>query len=433
MRHSPAVHLTSYGLSLLGRGIASVVLPLLVLDRTGDVLAAGVLATVATAASATTGLVSGLLVDRIDRRAVAIVSDLLAAASVAALPVVDVLWGLDTTWFLILALVGAVVRVPGLTAQETLLPALTRLGPATPGRLERLVATRETVGNALVLAGPGLGGVLVAIVGLTPALMLATAATSLLAACATLLLDPRAGRVPRRGPAPGGALRRAGSDLLLSWRFLCRNPLVLGATLVTAMLVAVLSSLQSTLMPAYFTAQGLPALTGLTISAIAAGGIAGSALHAATAGRVRRRTWFVIGMVGTSVGFAAVGTLASPWLVLGGAALVGLTNAPASAILGLLTIEAVPDEVRGRVLGAQSTLVLAAPALTSAPLAAVAAGAGLPAAGAVLAGLTGVTAVVALAAPAFRSLDDPRPGGAAPRGGTIPVRAAADPGAAGGR
>lgn len=436
LRGSPAIYFTSYGLSLLGMGMSSVVLPLLVLDRTGDILAAGVLATVATAASALTGVVAGLLVDRVDRRAVSIGSDLLAAISIAALPLVDALWGLDMTWFLILAVVGAVVRVPGMTAREVLLPALARLGAARPpgrtGQLDRLVATRETVGNTLVLAGPGLGGLLVAVLGLTPVLLLATATTSLLAACATLLLDPRTGRVPRRATTgTRSALRRAGTDLWTSWRFLARNRLVLGATLITAMLIAVISSLQTTLMPAYFTAQDLPALTGLTLSALAAGGIAGSAVYAATAGRVRRRTWFVIGMTGLIVGFVAIGSLASPWLVLAGAALVGLTNAPASAILGVLTIEATPDALRGRVLSAQNTVMLAAPALTSAPLAAVAALAGLPVAGAVLAGLAAVTAAVALAAPAFRSLDESAAATPIPDRG--PVRRASDSAVAGRR
>lgn len=158
LRDSPAGYFTSYGLSLLGAGISSVVLPLLVLDRTGDVLAAGMLATVATAASAATGIVAGLLVDRLDRRMVSIASGLLTAVSVAALPLVDALWGLDVTWFLILAVMGAMVRGPGMTAQETLLPALARLGtarsPGDPGRLDRLVATRETVGNTLLLTVP---------------------------------------------------------------------------------------------------------------------------------------------------------------------------------------------------------------------------------------------------------------------------------------
>jgi MFS family permease len=432
MRRSATVYFASYGLSLLGKGIASVVMPLLVLERTGDVLAAGVLATATTAASALAGLVCGLIVDRIDRRWVSVVSDLLAALSVAALPVVDALWGLNMAWFLALAIVGAVIRVPGMTAQETLLPALARLGAdlpdrpggrggAGPGRLDRLIATRETMGNVLLLAGPGLGGLLVGLLGLSSALLLVTAATSLLAAATTLLLDPRAGRVARRrrpdpadtaeasgAAAVGGSVRRAVTDLLEGWRFLGRTRLLLGTTLISAVLVAVLSSLQTTLMPAYFTGQGLPGLTGLTLSALAAGSIAGSALYAATAGRVRRRSWFVLGMSGTLVGFGAVGAMVSPWLVLGAAALVGLTFAPASAVLGVLTVEATPDHMRGRVLGAQNTVMLAAPALTSAPLAAVATAAGLPVAGAVLAVLAGVTAVAALVVPVFRSLDGPR-------------------------
>lgn len=419
MRRSPTIYFTSYALSLLGSGIASVVIPLLVLDRTGDVLAAGIMATVGMAVSALTGLFSGLLVDRVDRRAVSVIANLLNALSMAALLVIDLVWGLNLAWFLALAVVGALIRVPGMTAQETMLPTLARLGETEPGRngrpfrpfrLDRLVAVRETVGNVLVLAGPGLGGFLVALFGLSPAILLAAAVTSLLAALSMLVLDPRAGRVPPRDPVPadavGGSLRRAAADLADGWRFLFRNRLVLGSTLVTGVFIAVLSVLQTTLMPAYFTEQDLPELTGLTLSAVAAGSIGGSALYAAFALRVRRRVWFVIGMLGALVGFAAVGSMASPWLVLGGAALAGFLFAPAGGVLGVLTIEATPDAMRGRVLGAQNTVMLSAPALTSAPLAAVASMAGLPVAGAVIAVLVGVTALAALVAPAFRGIDD---------------------------
>lgn len=421
IRRSPVVWLTSYGLSLLGKGIAAVVLPLLVLDRTGDVLAAGVLASVTTAASAATGLVSGLLVDRVDRRTVAIVSDVLAAVSVAALPLVDLLWGLDLVWFLVLGVLGAVIRVPGTTAQETVLPVLVRLGGDGPGRLDRLVAIRENVGNVLALAGPGVGGVLIGVLGPTPAVLVVTAVTSLLAAATTGLLDPRVEAVAPRavGESGAGGVRGAVADLVASWRFLAADRLVLGATLFSAVLVAVVVSLQTTVLPAYFVAADVPALTGLTLSALAGGGIAGSALYAALAGRVRRRTWFVFGMLGFGAGIALVGSLAAPWLVLAAAALVGFTNAPVGAVLGVLIIEATPDAMRGRVLGAQNTLVLAAPAATGAPIAAVASAAGLGAAGVVLAVLAGTAAVVALLVPAFRNLDPPGEVPAPDRLGTV--------------
>lgn len=410
LRRSPALWLTAYGLTLLGGGIMAAVLPLLVLQRTGDVLAAGVLATVTTTASALTGLVSGLVVDRVDRRLVTVVAGVLGAAAVAALPVVDALWGLGMTAFLVLGVLGAVVRVPAMTAQEVLLPALVRLDPR-PGRLDRLVALRENLANVLLLAGPAVGGLLVAFAGPASTVLVVTASTSLLAALTAALLDPRAGRVEGvLRTAPGGAVRRAVRDLAESWVFLAGQRLVLGATLVSAVLVAVIAALQTTLMPAYFTALELPALAGLTLSALAAGGLAGSVLYAALVNRVRRRAWFVFGMLGFGAGFALVGSLASPWLVLGAAALVGFTNAPVGAVLGVLgvlTIEATPDALRGRVLGAQNTLLLAAPALTAAPVAALASTSGLGAAGIALAAVAVGTALVALVTPAFRDLGEP--------------------------
>ncbi|WP_308816348.1 MFS transporter [Pseudonocardia alni] len=422
LRRSPALWLAAYGLTLLGGGIMAAVLPLLVLQRTGDVLAAGVLATVTTTASALTGLVSGLVVDRVDRRLVTVVAGVLGAAVVAALPVVDALWGLGMTAFLVLGVLGAVVRVPAMTAQEVLLPALVRLDPR-PGRLDRLIALRENLANVLLLAGPAIGGLLVALAGPASTVLVVTASTSLLAALTAALLDPRAGRVEGvLRTAPGGAVRRAVRDLAASWVFLAGQRLVLVATLVSAVLVAVIAALQTTLMPAYFTALDLPALAGLTLSALAAGGLAGSVLYAALVNRVRRRTWFVVGMLGFGTGFALVGSLASPWVVLGAAALVGFTNAPVGAVLGVLTIEATPDALRGRVLGAQNTLLLAAPALTAAPVAALASAVGLGAAGIALAAVAVGTALVALVAPAFRDLGEP---GAADADAPAPATAGA--------
>ncbi|AXX30247.1 MFS transporter [Actinosynnema pretiosum subsp. pretiosum] len=402
MRRDVVVYLGSYGLGLLGNTIGGVVLPLLVLARTGDVLAAGLLATTSAAASAVVGVLAGVLVDRFNRRTVSVVANMLSALSVAALPVVDALWGLDLGWFLVLGVLGALVDAPGMTAHEVLLPNLVRDQPKTA--LDRLVATREALAGVLVLAGPGIGGLLVWLLGASSALLWITAGTSALAALLTLALDRRAGEVT---PSEGSLLRRAGADLVVSWRFMARSRVLLGSTAVSAVFVAVLTALQTTVMPAYFTREELPGLTGLTLSALAAGGIVGSVVYAAAAGRVRRRVWFVVGMVGTALGIGLIGAMISPWAVLGGAALLGAANGPIGAVLGVLAIEVTPDELRGRVIGAQNSLLLAAPALTTAPIAAVAAGAGLEVAGALVAGVLVVTALVALGLPVFRTLDDP--------------------------
>ncbi|RYZ32645.1 MAG: hypothetical protein EOP01_00525 [Propionibacteriaceae bacterium] len=70
MTRSVLLYLSSYSLSLLGNGIASVLRPLL--QRTGPVLAAALLATVTTATSALVGVFGGILADQFDRRRVVV-------------------------------------------------------------------------------------------------------------------------------------------------------------------------------------------------------------------------------------------------------------------------------------------------------------------------------------------------------------------------
>ncbi|MGO1256101.1 MFS transporter [Microbacterium gubbeenense] len=412
MSRNTFVYLGSYSLSLLGNGIASVLFPLLVLAKTGDILAAGILASVTAGVAAVVGVLAGVLVDRVNRRTVSIISDVLSAGSVAALPVVDALWGLNLTWFIVLGVIGAFGDMPGMTARETMLPRVALLGGGNPGALDRLVGVRESLSAVLMLIGPGVGGLLVYLLGVSSAALFITAGTSLAAAVLSFAISPRAGEIESTvvaGAEHSGGVRRLFADLVAGWRFLLGSRLVLGATIVTAVFIAVLAALQATVLPAYFSREQLPELSGFAVTGIALGSLVGAGVYTAMIGRTSRRAWFVIGIVGSMIGFVALGTLGAPWMVIVAAVLIGLTNAPMSAVLGVATIEATPDRMRGRVLGAQNALMLAAPALTSAPIAAVASGFGLTAAGIGIAVLMAVTGVIALVAPAFRGLDTIEP------------------------
>ncbi|MGO1306699.1 MAG: MFS transporter [Microbacterium gubbeenense] len=412
MSRNTFVYLGSYSLSLLGNGIASVLFPLLVLAKTGDILAAGILASVTAGVAAVVGVLAGVLVDRVNRRTVSIISDVLSAGSVAALPVVDALWGLNLTWFIVLGVIGAFGDMPGMTARETMLPRVALLGGGKPGALDRLVGVRESLSAVLMLIGPGVGGLLVYLLGVSSAALFITAGTSLAAAVLSFAISPRAGEIESTvvaGAEHSGGVRRLFADLVAGWRFLLGSRLVLGATIVTGVFIAVLAALQATVLPAYFSREQLPELSGFAVTGIALGSLVGAGVYTAMIGRTSRRAWFVIGIVGSMIGFVALGTLGAPWMVIVAAVLIGLTNAPMSAVLGVATIEATPDRMRGRVLGAQNALMLAAPALTSAPIAAVASGFGLTAAGIGIAVLMAVTGVIALVAPAFRGLDTIEP------------------------
>ncbi|MCS3428171.1 MFS transporter [Leucobacter aridicollis] len=414
-RHTLA-YFGAYSLSLLGNGIASVLFPLLVLAKTGDVLAAGIVATATTGVGAVVGVFAGVVVDRFNRRTVSVVSDVLSAASVAALPIVDALWGLHLTWFIVLGVIGAFGDVPGLTARESLLPRLVARQRSAPHALDRLVGIREGVSGVLLIAGPGLGGLIVWLIGVSATAMWVTAATSLAAAIVSLTLPRDIGAIDTididtgpasTRPATGTGPARVVRDLLDGWKFLFGHRLVLGATLVSALSVAVLTALQVVILPAYFTDVDLPGLTGLVIFGIALGSVVGAGLYSATIGRVSRRTWFVVAVCGSAIGFLALGSLAAPWVVLIATVWIGLTNGPFSALIGVVTIEAIPDRLRGRVLGAQNAVLLAAPALLVTPIAAFAAGFGLAATGLAVGALVTVVMLAALVSPAFRGLDAP--------------------------
>ncbi|WP_042544027.1 MFS transporter [Leucobacter komagatae] len=433
-RHTLA-YFGSYCLSLLGNGIASVLFPLLVLAKTGDVLAAGIVATATTGVGAVIGVFAGVIVDRFNRRTVSIISDTLSALSVAALPIVDAVWGLNLTWFVALGVFGAFGDVPGLTSRESMLPRLVAHQHAQSGALDRLVGVREALSGVLLIVGPGLGGLIVWLAGVSSAAMWITAGTSLAAALVTLTLPRDIGTVLASTAGQSGSpdaadpSQRPGAagvtgvlhDLLEGWKFLLGHRLVLGATALSALSVVVLTALQVVVLPAYFTEVDLPGLTGLVIFGIALGSIVGAGVYAATVGRVSRRTWFIVSVCGSVIGFLALGTLASPWVVLAATVWIGLTSGPFSALLGVVQIEAIPNELRGRVLSSQNAVMLGAPAVLLTPIAALAAGFGLVAAGLSVGALVTLAMLAALVAPAFRSLDTVPLGTPSTPQGSLPV------------
>lgn len=114
----------SSSFSLLGNSIAGVVLPLVLLAKTGDALAAGALAIICAIPQVLAGVFGGALLDRFNRRDLSVVSDLISAASIAALPIIDATVGLSFGWFVVCGIVGAVGDIPGMTARDTLLPTV---------------------------------------------------------------------------------------------------------------------------------------------------------------------------------------------------------------------------------------------------------------------------------------------------------------------
>ena len=107
-------------LSAFGNAIANVIWPWLVLQRTGDPAAAGLVTTCIVLPSAAFALIGGNLIDRFGRKRMSIISDIISAASVIALITVDATTGLTMAWFIALGIIGAVGDVPGMAARTAL-------------------------------------------------------------------------------------------------------------------------------------------------------------------------------------------------------------------------------------------------------------------------------------------------------------------------
>ena len=411
-------YLLSCAFSLLGNSVAGVILPLVLLATTGDALAAGTLALICAAPQFLIGLAGGALIDRFNRRDVSVLSDVLSAASVAMLPVVDMVWGLSFGWFVALGLMGAVGDIPGMTARDALLPAVCE----RDGRsLQKFMGLAQSLDSLVVIVGPALAALLLGVFG-GPNSLWFTAAMSLAAAAITLTLPRSVGDV---GPAAadgreGGASRRranlaqaALASLSDGVRILFRGDALLRASMMlTFGIVMVMGSFQGLVLPVHFTATGSPELLGFVLSAMSAGMLVSSLVYSALAHKLRRRTWFSLSALGMAAGIVLMGLLPAFPLMVGAAALVGLSAGPASALLGFFVFDRIPAENRGAALGTQNSLMLVAAPLAVFATSAVVEGVGREVAGAALGVAWVAVTLWALRTPSLRDLEgNLEPGG----------------------
>ncbi|BCJ66083.1 MFS transporter [Polymorphospora rubra] len=432
MKRVPVTFLASDFLSLFGNAVAGVAMPLIVLQTTGSVLGAGIVAAATAIPAMIGGLFTGVVIDRINRRTASVATDLISAGAVAALPIVDLLVGLELGWFILFGIIGSLGDVPGMTAREALLPAIVRHGGIAA---ERLIGVRESLGALAILVGPAAaGGLMVLFDGST--VLWITAATSLGAALVTLTLPHRvgeleagaapgsaepAGSADPGGSAAGGATAEPGAEVAVGlrpapvtgwaqlregWRLLFRgSPFLLAVTLLNLVLATVLSALQGLVLPVHFTLLDQPGRLGLVLSSIALGTMVGGGVYAVAGSRGPRRAWLLTGFAASVVGIAVIGALPAAGLVFTGAFVVGAAFGLLSGLLGVLMMERIPDRMRGRILGTQNAILTGA-APVGIVLAAVAVEyVGLGAAAAGLAVVWAVAAVVAVTGRGLRSLD----------------------------
>jgi DHA3 family tetracycline resistance protein-like MFS transporter len=208
--------------SMLGDGIYLVALPFLVLHILNEPSALSAVGLAWTLPMVLLLVAGGIVTDRADRRRVLIVSDLIRGGAVAAVGVLAVTAALEL-WHLL-----ALVAVYG-AGEAFFGPAY---GAIVPDVVPRNLLTEANALNQFSrpltfrLAGPGLGGLIVARFGPGVA-MLIDAATFVLSAAAVAAMQRRQ-RAPGAGSSPSAL-----AEIAEGWRFVRGRPW-LWATLAAA-------------------------------------------------------------------------------------------------------------------------------------------------------------------------------------------------------
>jgi MFS family permease len=192
-------------LSVVGDRMTQVVLPFAVLSVGGSVTDVGIVAAAGFLPFVFLGLIGGVLADRIERRRILIVSDLVRLATQAAAGILLVS-GAAQVWHL-----AALAAVFG-GADAFFSPAFTGLLPQTiaePHHLQPANALRGMSFSTGSIVGPALGGILVAVAGEGGALLVDAGTFGVSVLC-LLALRPRV--VERGDPEPFA------TDLRGGWR-----------------------------------------------------------------------------------------------------------------------------------------------------------------------------------------------------------------------
>jgi MFS family permease len=336
--------------SQLGTSVTFVALPLVaVLQLDASALEVGILTGATYVAYAVLGLPAGVFVDRWTRRTVMLVTDAGRAVTLTAVPA---LWAADLLriWHLYaVALFVGVLTLFYDVAHQAYLPALVSRDKLIAGnsRLQASTATTQ-------LAGPGVAGVLVQLLGAATTLLVDAASYLVsFASVASIRGRPETHERAVRGEPiarqVAEGFRYIRSDPILS-RFLgCVGQFNLLITAEEALMVIFLVR----------TVEVRPALIGILLAGMGVGAIVGALLARPITNRVGPGRAMVLGaslgpLLGILIPFTYGGALLACFVV--GTAGLGATQTIFKVVGGSYRQAVVPAHLLGRVVAISRTL-----------------------------------------------------------------------------
>jgi MFS family permease len=319
------------GASFIGDAVSMVALVVLVVQITGSASAVGG-ALVARLLPTTASPLAGVLADHVDRRVVLVASDLARAVLVLGLVFARDL----ATIYILFFLVGLARTVFNPTVRAAF-PSVVGRGDLT--RANALISGTFSVSET---AGPALGGLLVATVGIDAAFVLD--AVTYLVSAALFSITPLAR--PQREEDGAGF----GEDLKAGFTYLARArvplAIVLGAFL-TVLTINITIPAEVFLARETFGAGN--AGYGLLVGLFGGGMVLGSALMAALGDRVRLLPFYFLGILISALALVGAGLSPTFAFALGALMVAGFANGTENVTTDTILQKRVPDAFLGRV------------------------------------------------------------------------------------
>jgi MFS family permease len=393
-------------LSGMSNGIVTIAIPWLVLQRTGSVTAAGLVA----ALSALPGIIAspfaGWAVDHFGRRIVSIVSDILSAISVAAIPIVAMVTDLNIAIILALAMLGAVFDPAGYTARRALIPDVAE---ASGMEVTRLNGLHEGIFGIGWIIGPLAGSLLIAALGDTAAFWAPFGAFVLAAILISLLRVTDAGQIAKAEREEAGIAPLSGwQNAILGAKLLWRDRTLRAMTIAVMILAAIYLPTETVLLPAYFTELDSPEQLGFILAALSAGAMIGAFSYGWLNQRMRRRTIVYATLFGSALTFIPMALLPPIGVFVAVAFLCGLTWGPMQPLLTTIVQLRVDPDAQGRVFGIQTATFYVAPPAAMFLAGVLAESFGVKPVLLGIAGLLLITALAVLRVKSLRDLDSDR-------------------------
>jgi MFS family permease len=329
--------------------ITFVAVPFQLYELTGSALQVGLLSICDAVPLLAFAAIGGTIADAVDRRRLVLWSEV-GLMLVSGLLAVNAFAGEPQVWALyVLAALGTSLWALGSPALRAMMPGLVR-----EDQLAASQALQSIYFNAGAVAGPAVGGLLIAGVGLgtTYAIDTGTFAASLLAIS---LVAP--------APPKGEMARASFESFKQGFRFLRRQPVILGTFILdtNAMVFGMPQALFPAIAAHHFHAGAR--VVGVLYAAPAAGALAAAVLSGWITHVRRQGVAVAAAIVVWGLAIAAFGFATALWLGVAMLAVAGAADSVSATLRSVILFSNTPDALRGRMQGIELAQVASTPAL----------------------------------------------------------------------